>query len=40
MLFEINEYVRIYFDCQRMRVYYYKLYNKFNFILLNDENSF
>ena len=23
-----------------MRVHYYKLYNKFNFISLNDENSF
>ena len=40
MLFEINEYVCIYFDCQRVRVHYYKLYNKFNFISLNDENSF
>ena len=40
MLFEINEYVRIYFDCQRVRVHHYKLYNKFNFISSNDENSF
>ena len=23
-----------------MRIYYYKLYNEFNFILSNDENSF
>ena len=40
MLFEINEYVCIYFDCQRMRVYHHKLYNKFNFISSSDENSF
>ena len=40
MLFEIDEYVRIYFDCQRVRVHHHKLYNKFNFISSNDENSF
>ena len=40
MLFKINKSVRICFDCQRMRVHHHKLYNKFNFILLNDENSF
>ena len=40
MLFKINKYVCIYFDCQRMRVYHYKSYNKFNFISLNDEDSF
>ena len=40
MLFEINEYVRTYFDCQRVRVHHHKLYNKFNFISSNDENSF
>ena len=40
MLFEINEYVCICFNCQRVRVYYYKLYNKLNFILSNNENSF
>ena len=40
MLFKINEYVRIYSDCQRVRVHHHKSYNKFNFILLNDENSF
>ena len=40
MLFEINEYVCIYFDCQRVRIYHYKSYNKFNFILSNDKNSF
>ena len=40
MLFEIDEYVRICSDCQRMRVHHHKLYNKFNFILSNDENSF
>ena len=40
MLFKINEYVRIYFDCQRVRVHHHKSYNKFNFILLNDENLF
>ena len=40
ILFEINEYVRIYSDCQRVRIYYYKSYNKFNFISSSDENSF
>ena len=40
MLFKINEYVCIYFNCQCVRVYHYKLYNKFNFISSNDENSF
>ena len=40
MLFEIDEYVRICFDCQRVRVHHHKLYNKFNFISLNDEDSF
>ena len=40
MLFKINEYIRIYFDCQRVRVYHHKLYNKFNFISLNNEDSF
>ena len=40
MLFEINKYVRIYFDCQRVRVHYHKSYNKFNFISSNDENLF
>ena len=40
MLFEIDEYVRICSDCQRMHVHYYKSYNKFNFISSNDENSF
>ena len=40
MLFKIDEYVRICFDCQRMRVHHHKLYNKFNFISLSDENSF
>ena len=40
MLFEINEYVRICFDYQRVRVYHHKSYNKFNFISLNDEDSF
>ena len=40
MLFEIDEYVRIYSDCQRVRVHHHKLYNKFNFISSNDENSF
>ena len=38
--FKINEYIRIYFNCQRVRVYHHKLYNKFNFILSNDENLF
>ena len=40
MLFEINEYVCICFDCQRVRVHHHKSYNKFNLISLNDENSF
>ena len=40
MLFKIDEYVRICFDCQRVRVHHHKLYNKFNFISSNDENSF
>ena len=40
MLFKINEYVCIYFNCQRVRVHHHKLYNKFNFILSNNENSF
>ena len=40
MLFKIDEYVCIYSDCQRVRVHYHKLYNEFNFISLNDENSF
>ena len=40
MLFKIDKYVRICFNCQRVRVHHYKLYNKFNFILSNDENSF
>ena len=40
MLFKINKYVRTCFDCQRVRVHHHKLYNKFNFISSNDENSF
>ena len=40
MLFEINKYVRICSGCQRVRVHYYKLYDKLNFISLNDEDSF
>ena len=40
MLFEINEYVYIYFNCQRVRVHHHKLYDKFNFISSNDEDSF
>ena len=40
MLFKIDEYVRICFDCQRVRVHHHKSYNEFNFISLNDENSF
>ena len=40
MLFEINKYIRIYFDCQRVHIHHYKLYNKLNFILSNDEDSF
>ena len=40
MLSEIDEYVRICSDCQRVRVHHHKLYNKFNFISSNDEDSF
>ena len=40
MLSEINKYVRIYFNYQRVHIHYHKLYNKFNFILSNDEDSF
>ena len=40
MLFKINEYIRIYFNCQRVRVHHHKSYNKFNFISSNDENLF
>ena len=40
MLFEINEYICIYFDYQRVRVHHHKLYNKFNFISSNGENLF
>ena len=40
MLFKINEYVRIYLNCQRVRVHYYKSYNKFSFISSNDKILF
>ena len=40
MLFEINEYIRICFDCQRVRVHHHKSYDELNFISSNDENSF
>ena len=40
MLSEIDEYVRTCSDCQRVRVHHHKLYNKFNFISSNDEDSF
>ena len=40
ILFEIDEYVCICSDCQRVRVHYHKLYDKFNFISSNDEDSF
>ena len=40
MLFKIDEYVRICFDCQRVRVHHHKSYDEFNFISSNDENSF
>ena len=40
MLFEINKYVCICFDCQRVHVHHYKSYNEFNFILSSDEDSF
>ena len=40
ILFEIDEYVRICFDYQRVRVHHHKSYNEFNFISLNDEDSF
>ena len=37
---DIANYVRIYFDCQKMRIYYYKFYNELILILLNNVNSF
>ena len=40
MLFKIDEYVCIYFNCQRVRVHHHKSYNKFNLTLSNDEDSF
>ena len=40
MLSEINKYIRICFDCQRVRVHHHKSYNKLNFISSNDEDSF
>ena len=40
MLFKTNEYICICFNCQRVRVHYHKLYNKFNFISSSDEDSF
>ena len=40
MLFEINEYIYIYFNCQRVHVHHYKSYNKFNSISLSDEYLF
>ena len=40
MLFKIDKYVRICFNYQHVYVHYHKLYNEFNFISSNDENSF
>ena len=40
MLFEINEYIRICSDYQRVRIHHHKLYNEFNSISSNDEDSF
>ena len=40
MLFKIDEYVRICFDCQRVRVHHHKSYDEFNFISSSDEDSF
>ena len=40
MLFKIDKYVCIYFNCQRVRVHYHKSYNKFYFISSNDENLY
>ena len=40
ILFENKQYVCICFDCQRVRVYYHKSYNKFNFISSSDGNLF
>ena len=40
MLFKIDEYVRICFDCQRVRVHHHKSYNEFNFISSSGEDSF
>ena len=36
--FETEKYVRIYSDCQRVRVHHHNLYNEFSFILLNNKN--
>ena len=40
MLFEIDEYVRTYLDCQRVRVHHHKSYDKFNLISSSGEDSF
>ena len=40
MLSEIDEYVRICLDCQRMRVHYYKSYEKLKSIPSGSERSF
>ena len=40
MIKNITNYVRIYFDCQRVRVYYYKSYKKLSLISLNNVISF
>ena len=40
MLFEIEKRICVCSNYQRVRVHYHKLYNKFNFILSNNENLF
>ena len=40
MMNEIAKYIRICFDCQKMRIQYHKLYEKLISISSNDEQSF
>ena len=40
MIKDIKKYVRIYSNCQRMRVYYYKSYENLAFISSDDVNFF
>ena len=40
MINDIANYVHIYFDYQRVRIYYHKFYNELILILSNNVNSF